>query len=133
MQARIYAHAHSYTMPLPSLGPSLFPAYVILPPPKSSLDKRLPFSCVTVWNAELLINSVLSKHAVQLAYARGTNGYTATPLSDLDSAASKLGISSLKDRQREAITSFVDGHDVFVSFRFLPSMESLSVTLCFLW
>ena len=72
-----------------SLGPSLFPAYVILPPPKSSLDKRLPFSCVTVWNAELLINSALSKHAVQLAYAlrtfqllltlalyaRSTNGY----------------------------------------------------------
>ena len=55
-----------------SLGPSLFPAYVILPPPKSSLDKRLPFSCVTVWNAELLINSVLSKHAVQLAYALRT-------------------------------------------------------------
>ena len=40
---------------------------------------------------------------------------TATPLLDLDSAASKLGISSLKDKQREAITSFVDGHDVFVS------------------
>ena len=40
---------------------------------------------------------------------------TATPLLDLDSAASKLGISSLKDKQREAITSFVDGHDVSVS------------------
>ena len=40
---------------------------------------------------------------------------TATPLLDLDSAASKLGISSLKGKQREAITSFVDGHDVFVS------------------
>ena len=40
---------------------------------------------------------------------------TATPLLDLDSAASKLGISSLKDKQREAITSFVDGDDVFVS------------------
>ena len=40
---------------------------------------------------------------------------TATPLLDLDSAATKLGISSLKDKQREAITSFVDGHGVFVS------------------
>ena len=72
---------------------------------------------------------MLNKLAVQLAYAlrtrqllltlalyaRGTNGYMATPLLDLDSAASKLGISSLKDKQREAITSFVDGHDVFVS------------------
>ena len=50
---------------------------------------KRPFSCVTVWNAELLINSVLSKHAVQLAcalrtcqllltlalYARGTNDW----------------------------------------------------------
>ena len=44
------------------LGSSLFPAYVILPLPK---NKRLPFSCVAVWNAELLISLALSTHVVK--------------------------------------------------------------------
>ena len=41
------------------------PASGLCPPPKSSVDKRLPFSCLAVWNAKLLINSASRTHVVE--------------------------------------------------------------------